>query len=67
VLSQSSFVSHSDLRLHFGLGAAQKVEAIRVRWPNGVEEKFPGVVAGQRYVLVEGSGVAAPLKQETPR
>jgi hypothetical protein len=67
VVSQSSYVSHSDLRLHFGLDDAQKVEAIHVRWPSGAEEKFPGVAADQRYLLVEGSGAAKPLKAEPSR
>ena len=35
VLSQSSYYSHDDLRLHFGLGAASRVDEIEVRWPNG--------------------------------
>ena len=36
VLSQSSYYSHDDLRLHtFGLGAAARVDDIEVRWPNG--------------------------------
>jgi hypothetical protein len=64
VVSQSSYVSHSDLRAHFGLGDAAKVEAIQVRWPSGAEEKFPGVAANGRYLLVEGSGAAKPLKAE---
>ncbi len=35
VLSQSSFLSQSDLRLHFGLGKAGRVEKFTVRWPSG--------------------------------
>jgi hypothetical protein len=62
VVSQSSYISQSDLRLHFGLGAAEKVEKITVRWPTGVEEEFSGVAADQRYQLVEGSGKPTPLK-----
>ncbi|QOY87500.1 CRTAC1 family protein [Paludibaculum fermentans] len=34
VLSQASFTSHNDLRLHFGLGASTQA-AITIRWPNG--------------------------------
>jgi enediyne biosynthesis protein E4 len=34
-LSQSSYYSHDDLRLHFGLGDATRVEEIEVRWPSG--------------------------------
>ena len=33
--SQSSYYSHDDVRLHFGLGTAARVDEIEVRWPNG--------------------------------
>jgi enediyne biosynthesis protein E4 len=56
VLSQSSFTSASDLRLHFGLGEAVAAEVI-VRWPTGERERFavPGVDRTLR--LVEGAGI----------
>lgn len=65
VLSQSSFLSVNDLRLHYGLGAAEAVDKITVAWPSGAVEEFPGVAAGRLYQLVEGSGVAKPI--ELPR
>ena len=61
VLSQSSFLSLNDLRLHFGLGAAEKVDKIVVRWPNGETEEFPGAAADALYELKEGSGQASAL------
>jgi hypothetical protein len=36
------------------------VEKIRVAWPNGNAEEFPGAAADRLYVLVEGSGEAKP-------
>ncbi|MGH9667920.1 MAG: CRTAC1 family protein, partial [Bryobacteraceae bacterium] len=56
VLSQSSYISHNDSRLHFGLGAASRCEQFTVRWPSGSVEHFPGADSGQLVVLVEGSG-----------
>ena len=56
VLSQSSFYSVNDTRLHFGLGP-EKIADIEVRWPNGLEEKFKAVAANQLLVLKEGSGI----------
>jgi hypothetical protein len=47
VLSQSSYYSHDDLRLHFGLGAADTVDEIEVRWPNGTTQVLKDVAAGQ--------------------
>ncbi len=63
VLSQSSYISHNDSRLHFGLGTEASASKILVRWPNGEVESFPGATAGQLVRLVEGSGrvQTAPL------
>ena len=58
VMSQSSYVSHNDLRTHFGLGEATAVDSIVVRWPSGTEETFAGVEADADWLLVEGSGAA---------
>jgi len=55
-LSQSSFYSCNDSRLHFGLGASDSVE-IDVYWPNGLHEKFKGVQANQLVTLREGAGI----------
>ncbi|WP_321473948.1 CRTAC1 family protein [uncultured Paludibaculum sp.] len=65
VLSQSSFLSHHDLRLHFGLGAAAKVDRIVVQWPSGKREEFAGAAADALYLLVEGTG--QPKTQELPK
>jgi hypothetical protein len=56
VLSQSSFLSQSDRRLHFGLGSAARVERIVVRWPSGEKETFDGDEAGTIRQLKEGTG-----------
>jgi enediyne biosynthesis protein E4 len=56
VLSQSSYYSANDPRLHFGLGQ-EKVADIEVHWPSGSQEKFKGVAAGQLVTIKEGSGI----------
>ncbi len=61
VMSQSSYVSHNDLRAHFGLGDSRDVAKIVVRWPSGDEEEFPGVSHGRDWLLTEGSGEATAL------
>ena len=55
VVSQSSFYSSNDPRLHFGLGAS-KIADVDVHWPNGLAEQFPGIKANQWLKLREGSG-----------
>jgi hypothetical protein len=48
-----SYISHSDWRLHFGLGAATMVDEITVRWPGGAVEKLTKVKADQVVTIVE--------------
>lgn len=55
VLSQSSFYSQSDLRLHFGLGEADEASSIEIRWPLGLREVYTNVKANQILTLKEGS------------
>jgi hypothetical protein len=55
VLSQSSYISHNDSRLHFGLGKETGAK-ITVRWPNGLVEEFADAPADKLIRLVEGSG-----------
>ncbi len=56
VRSGSSYNSSSDLRLHFGLGAEEKVASVEVRWPNGGVETFPIAGVDRMVTLVEGQG-----------
>jgi enediyne biosynthesis protein E4 len=56
VLSQSSFYSCNDPRLHFGLGSASSVD-LDVYWPSGLHESFKEVRANQLVTLREGVGV----------
>ena len=53
VRSGGSYLSQSDLRLHFGLGANQKAD-IQVRWPNGNVEDWKNLNSDQVVKLVEG-------------
>jgi len=54
--SGSSFLSHNDLRLHYGLGDSKQADSLRVRWPSGLEEVFPASPANKEILLVEGKG-----------
>jgi len=56
VLSQSSFYSVNDFRLHFGLGAATEAD-LDIRWPNGAVEKLRKVACDQLVTIREGSGI----------
>lgn len=56
VLSQASFYSVNDFRLHFGLGTATEAD-LEIRWPNGGTETLRKVSANQLIVVREGSGI----------
>jgi hypothetical protein len=55
VVSQSSFYSSNDTRLHFGLGEHTAV-AIDVHWPSGTVESFKSLPINQLVTLREGIG-----------
>jgi len=57
VKSGSSYISQSDLRLHFGLGKDATMNKVVIRWPNGKEEELKDVAADAIYTVVEGSGI----------
>jgi enediyne biosynthesis protein E4 len=55
LLSQSSYYSCNDPRLHFGLGSATLVD-LEVHWPNGLIESFKHLHANQLITVREGVG-----------
>ncbi len=58
VHSGSSVMSQGDLRLHFGIGKAQIIDVIEVKWPTTQKiERFPQVKANQILTIREGSGI----------
>ena len=64
VHSGTSVMSQSDLRLHFGLGKAETVDLIEVKWPTTQKvEKFTQVKANQILTIREGEGIVAEAKR----
>ena len=58
VLSGSSYISQSDLRQHFGLGTARKVDMLEVHWPSGHVDRHHDVDADQFITLEEERGIS---------
>jgi enediyne biosynthesis protein E4 len=58
VLSQSSFFSCNDPRLHFGLGPCTTAD-IDVYWPSGLHEAFKGISGNRLVTFKEGDGLVA--------
>jgi hypothetical protein len=61
VRSGSSYISSSDLRLHFGVGSATAIDRVEIFWPSGIEETFTPTGIDRFVTLVEGTGT--PMAQ----
>jgi len=57
VRAGSSYLSQSDLRVHFGMGKAPRAERLEIRWPSGAVEMLQDVEANQILTVTEGRGV----------
>jgi hypothetical protein len=66
VRSGSSYISQNDLRVHFGLGLASKIDGVEVRWPSGLVEHFDRFSVDGIHVLKEGSGIVSTAGQKKP-
>jgi hypothetical protein len=53
----ASYLSQNDLRLHFGLGASDKMSEVEIRWPRGETEILRDVSADFIYTVVERKGI----------
>jgi len=63
VRSGSSYSSNSDMRIHFGLGATEKIDFVQVRWPTGLVERFENLPVNAIHDLKEGTGTAVSAKK----
>jgi hypothetical protein len=57
VRSGGGYFSQNDLRVHFGLGKAEKVESLEIRWPSGQVDMLKDVKPNQVIYVKEGAGV----------
>jgi hypothetical protein len=64
VRSGSSYDSNSDMRVHFGLGSATKLDSVQIRWPSGIVEQFDNLAVDTIHTLKEGTGVAVKAQPQ---
>jgi hypothetical protein len=57
VRSGASYLSQSDLRLHFGLGKDRQADRVVVSWPSGATDTLENLPADHFYCVEEGSGI----------
>jgi len=66
VRSGSSYISNNDMRVHFGLGPATKIELLEIRWPSGLVERFDNLTVDAIHTLKEGSGKRVEVSPKKP-
>jgi hypothetical protein len=57
VHSGGSYLSQNDLRVHFGLGTAAKIDSVEIHWPSGAVDKIGSLAADRFYAVQEGHGI----------
>ena len=62
VAGGGSYLSQSDLRAHFGLGKATRVESIEVSWPSGQKQTFRDLDVDKFYTIEEGRDQIGPQR-----
>jgi hypothetical protein len=62
VRSGGSYISQNDLRIHFGLGKAEKVDVLEIRWPSGQVDTLKDVKANQLVYVKEGAGISRTMQ-----
>jgi hypothetical protein len=55
VRTDGSYLSASDLRVHFGLGSAAAIQAVVVQWPDGQRERWTNVAVDRVVPLKRGT------------
>ena len=56
VFSGAIYCSQNDLSLHFGLGAATKVDKLEIQWPDGTTEVVDVAGVDKTIVIMQGKG-----------
>jgi hypothetical protein len=64
--SGGSYLSQNDLRVHFGLGPAEKVSSVEIHWPSGKVENLGNLAADNFYSVLEGAGIVPAQRIRPP-
>ena len=67
VRSGGSYISQNDLRVHFGIGRAERIELLEIRWPSGAVETLKEVKPNQMIVVKEGQGIVRSVRFDKPK
>lgn len=56
LVSGAVYCSQNDMTLHFGLGAATKIDKLEIAWSNGTAETFDIPAVDRTYTIIQGKG-----------
>ena len=62
VRSCNGYFSASDLRIHFGLGEAKKVDLVEIKWPSGASDSLKELDVNRLYVVEEGGKILKTME-----
>ncbi|MDE3188064.1 MAG: CRTAC1 family protein [Acidobacteriota bacterium] len=62
VLSGGSYLSSNDMRVHFGLGAATRVDSVEIHWPSGAKETLKLTAVDRIFTVSEGKGITGMMR-----
>ena len=63
--SGGSYLSQNDLRVHFGLGTATKLDSVEIHWPSGASQVIKDLATDKFYSVLEGKGIV-PFEEIRP-
>ena len=63
VRSGGSFYSQNDLRIHFGLGKATRIDKLEIRWPSNQIDRFTDIPGNRILKIVEGTAKLDPMEK----
>jgi len=62
VRSGGGYFAQNDLRIHFGLGKADKVQLLEIRWPSGQLDALKDLKPNQLIYAKEGEGIVRTMQ-----
>src|SRR5437588_1528058 len=67
VRSGGGYISQNDLRVHFGVGKAAKIELLEIRWPSGQVDTLKDIAPNQLIYVKEGAGIVRTMRFPAPK
>jgi hypothetical protein len=67
VRSGGGYFSQSDLRVHFGIGKAEKIDLLEIKWPSGAVDTLKDIKPNQVIYVKEGEGIVRNVTYEADK